>query len=231
MRLVSPATWEDPQEDVIARMGFNYKSDGRIQQLIGANVLPPVYAQSWSQTAVSDPLWRAYSRVRRNEAGVQLDPKSEGLQLRSTPRKLLGALRAAAPDSDRCFVGKVKYTSAAGVSQDIANAVKDQGLQSFTDPTTRAFVALWKRDAFAHEAEARLLYVGHVGDGVAELYIRCNLNEVVDVVTLDGLLNETERGERDRELRAAGYNGTIIKSDLYQGILWEVPLTGPPPEL
>jgi hypothetical protein len=206
-------------------MGFTYDADpGR--QVFAHQIVPPVFAQCWSLTEDSDPLWRAYSRVRHDASGRQTHLAEEGLQLRSTPRLLLAALMAGAPERGRSFVGAVRYVPRAGVSQELVNEVGSRGLNAFMDPVKRAFAALYKRDAFAHEAEARLIYVSHFGDEASLLKIPFDANEAVDLVTLDGRLNETERQERERELREAGYHGQIIKSDLYQGVLWDVHLPG-----
>jgi hypothetical protein len=171
-------------------------------------------------------MWRAYSRVRHNPAGRQDDPTDEGLQIRSTPAKLLHGLMAVAPAKGRSFVGSVRYVPPAGVSQDIVNEVASQGLDSFADPVKRAFVALYKRDAFAHEDEVRLLYVGNHGDG-SDLVLQWDHNATVEGIALDGRINETERREREQQLRDAGYLGPIAKSELYQRIFWEVPLSAP----
>jgi hypothetical protein len=210
-------------------MGFTYDNDlGR--QVFAHQYLPPVFAQCWSTTEDSDPLWRAYSRVRHDETGRQRHPGEEGLQIRSTPRRLLEALMAGPPEPGRSYVGAVRYVPRAGVSQDVVNEVGRAGLRSFADPEKRAFVALYKRDSFAHEAEVRVLYVSRLGDDSALLEIPFDADEVVDRVTLDGHLNETERRKREGELRDAGYGGPITRSDLYEGMLWQVLLPGDPPD-
>lgn len=227
-RLVRPSTWEDPQEDAISWMAFSY-TDAPAHQLFGGQYLPPAFAQSWSRNETSDPMWRAYSRVRHNASGRQDDPNEEGLQIRSTPAKLLGGLMKVAPAKGRSFVGSVRYVPRAGVSQDIVNEVASQGLDSFVDPVKRAFVALYKRDAFAHEDEVRLIYIGNTMDA-ADLVLPWDHNATVEAISLDGRVNETEQRERDQQLRDAGYRGPIAKSELYQRVLWEVPLPAPPVE-
>jgi len=202
-RLISPSSWEDPQEDVITLMGFTYEGEGH-RQRFAHQVLPPVFAQCWSMTEESDPLWRAYSRVSHDEAGQHLSPNDEGLQIRSTPRKLLAALMSGAPDRERCFVGSVHYVSRAGIAQEIVDEVNRAGLESFGDPIKRARAALYKRDAYSHEAEVRTIYVGQTGDQMAAIDVRLDHNDVIDLVTLDGRLTETERRAREDALRGAG---------------------------
>jgi hypothetical protein len=62
-RLVQPSTWEDPREDTIAWMAFQYQDERPWRQRFGHNFLPPVFAQCWTRTQSSVPLWNAYSRV------------------------------------------------------------------------------------------------------------------------------------------------------------------------
>ena len=86
-RLVRPSAWEDVGEDTIAWMGFSYEDEQPWRQRFGGDFLPPVFAQCWTGTHSSAPLWNAYSRVRHNASGQQDpdDAKDEGMQLRSTP--------------------------------------------------------------------------------------------------------------------------------------------------
>src|SRR6266576_643577 len=82
-RLTSPARWEDPEEDPLSLMAFESGETLGVQRF-GANDVPPLFAQCWSMTRYSDPLWRAYSRVRRRGDGSIENPGDEGLQLQST---------------------------------------------------------------------------------------------------------------------------------------------------
>ena len=141
-RLVLPSTWEDPQEDAIAWMAFSFEDDQPRHQVFAGQYLPPVYAQCWSRTHSSDPLWRVYSRVHHKPDGRQDGTSREGLQLGTTPAKLLKALSGSSPIKERCFVGAMRYVPVAGVSQDIVNEVGSSGLDSFVDPVKRALVAL-----------------------------------------------------------------------------------------
>jgi hypothetical protein len=229
-RLVQPSTWEDPGEDTISWMAFQYQDERPSRQRFGHDFLPPAFAQCWTRTQSSAPLWNAYSRVRHNASGGQDESraKDEGLQLRSTPEKLVRALIAGAPSRGRCYVGSVRYVPSPGVTQEVVNEVGTRGLASFCDPTKRALVALYKREAFSHENEVRLLYVGYRGD-FAEMMVPWDYNAVVALIVLDGRINDAERREREDALREAGYTGEIRRPDLYQRTFWQVVLPGPPP--
>jgi hypothetical protein len=226
-RLMSPTKWDDPEEDPLSLMAFESEESTGVQRF-AANELPPLFAQCWSMTAYSDPLWRAYSRIRRAADGSIANPADEGLQIQSTPRKLIDALMAHAPERNRCFVGAVRYV-AENIFQDLANDVATNGLESFEDPKKRAMVALHKRAAFEHEAEVRLIYVGRTDQTPSDaLDVEWDANQLIDRVVLDGRLNEAEVQERTTAIRAAGYDGPVERSGVYQRKLVQVFLQSRP---
>ena len=226
-RLVSPGRWEDPEEDPLSLMAFESESAPGTQHL-AVTEAPPLFAQCWSMTSYSDPLWRAYSRVKRGKTGSIERPADEGLQIKSTPRKLLDALMAHAPDRSRSFVGAVVYVP-ENIFQDLANDVATNGLESFEDPKKRAMVALHKRVAFEHEAEVRLIYIGRTGQTPADaLDIAWDSNDLVERVLLDGRLNDAEVQQRITAVRDAGYLGPVERSDVYRRKRVEVFLQATP---
>lgn len=81
---------------------------------------------------------------------------------------------------------------------------------------------LMKRPAFAHEAEIRRLYLPHeklpLGD---KLSFRIDVNEVFDEITFDPRLAQ-DVPEREATIRRLGYEGQIVKSDLYQMVFSEI---------
>ncbi|HEV8413037.1 MAG TPA: hypothetical protein VGQ49_05550 [Bryobacteraceae bacterium] len=88
--LAPPSKWDDPFELMPERSVIDI--DGEQTPL--QTLLKLVFAQCWSRTKESDTLWRAYSRVSKDpHAGRNIHPREEGVQVRSTPRKLLDALR------------------------------------------------------------------------------------------------------------------------------------------
>jgi len=91
--LVNPAVWEDPYEVLPERLMLQDLRPDNFKEKMFNVFLRPAYAQCWSRTKESDTLMRAYSRVvldshhKRNTT-----PETEGVRVRSTPRKLLAAM-------------------------------------------------------------------------------------------------------------------------------------------
>lgn len=230
--LASPHLWEDPFEVVGRAIAVDIFNGDRYEQVIINQSLPPVYAQCWSMSAESDTLLRAYSRIvkdpnfRRNVC-----PRDEGVGVQSTPRKLLEALVAGTCSEPgvSCFVGSVQYFEQKALLQEIANAIGTVGLNVFENPCNRAKLILMKREAFAHEAEVRLIAVRHKADSTATLFrLQIDPNAVFDEITFDPRLETFERLEREEYIRNLGYSGPFRESQLYQGVMLEVRLDKPP---
>ncbi len=94
LTLVKPHKWDDPFENLLLSSGLKF---GRESIPISDRV--SVYAQCWTWHRETDAMWRIYSANK------------DGVRLRSTPRKLLTALKSANPASSkpRCFIGEVEY--------------------------------------------------------------------------------------------------------------------------
>src|SRR5262245_28946751 len=94
LALVPPRWWDDPYEDPCAKVVMQTHGQAKPKQL----TLAPVYAQCWSFEGASDALLRAYSRVTKPPKGYpirrNLEPGYEGVQVTTTPRKLVAALNA-----------------------------------------------------------------------------------------------------------------------------------------
>ena len=224
--LVPPARWEDPYEVVGNAIAVNTRRKDRIEQVIINQELPPVYAQCWSATAESDTLLRAYSRVvkdphfRRNTC-----PRDEGVQVRSTPRKLIQALISGTSTTlkGHWFLGSVIYLSEAAVLQEIANAIGQHGLRVFEVPSNRAKLLLLKREAFSHEAEMRAIFVQQDREpNEPIMQVTIDPSEIFEEIVFDPRLETFERRERETIIKSLGFKGVIRDSGLYQGTLLEV---------
>jgi hypothetical protein len=227
-RLSRPEKWEDPNEFGIGAIAVNrVTKEGRFEQIIITNGLPPSYAQCWSATKESDTLLRAYSSVvkhpyfRRN-----ITPADEGVRVQSTPRKLLSYLQqsvtAGQLPKGSCYIGAVRYTDK--IPGEVAWGVTNIGIDLFKHPRNRAERLLMKREAFAHEAEIRLLYLpdeDHTSRDNLDFSI--NINEVFEEIAFDPRL-EYDRHEREATFRRLGYEGPFGESDLYQRVEWIIPL-------
>ena len=109
--LVAPALWDDPFENFLTGCAITYRYEGQWRQELFDSVRKPVYAQCWSLASESDALWRIYSTVLKHpETGRSTLVEGEGLKVRTTVRKLLGALCnwSPIPAESACFLGLVE---------------------------------------------------------------------------------------------------------------------------
>jgi hypothetical protein len=223
--LMQPIAWDDPFEIVGDAIAVNRPHSG--QKIINQD-LPPVFAQCWSATAESDTLLRAYSRVEKDPRFKRnISARYEGVQVKSTPRKLLQALQVQSfSSSGNAYVGTVQYWSRNHILQWIANTIQKNGLDAFCVPATRATLLLLKRTAFQHESEVRLLFVcNQVGYPEIFRHIEdIDPNEVFEEISFDPRLERFEAEERKSTIRSLGYSGTIANSELYHRTLLEVNL-------
>jgi hypothetical protein len=223
--LVGPHKWEDPFEVLLERTvieagDFSY-------QIPIEKFLTPAFGQCWSKATESDTLWRAYSKVSKDpDTKANTCPEEEGVQVWSTPRKLIKALVGWSPRELvlSCFIGSVRYLSEDEIKQHIAKQWFPEGKDPFADPRDRAELLLLKRPAFSHEEEVRLIYVddGRSPPGQDVVRVPIDPNELYDQITFDPRLNVSEREKHKEESKKLGYKGSFVDSDLYQGRLLQI---------
>lgn len=224
--LVQPTHWEDPFEVVGNAIAVDTRRGDRIEQVIINQSLPPAFAQCWSATAESDALLRTYSRVvkdphfRRNTC-----PRDEGVQVRSSPKKLLQALVSGTSSTRKgsWFFGAVKYLARTELLQEIANGIGQHGPKMFENPSNRAKLLLLKRHAFSHEAELRAIFVQQAPEPSEPIFrVPVEPPAVFDEISFDPRLETFERKERETVIRSLGFTGAMRESDLYQRTLLQV---------
>jgi hypothetical protein len=224
--LVPPQNWEDPFERLPEHSVITDTRTSPWSQIPLADFLKPAYGQCWSMNQDSDTLWRAYSRVLKDpHANRNTCPSEEGVQVRTTARKLLSALVHWSPSDHRhsCFLGRVRYMPDSDIQQYIANQVGLAGEQAFESGAARAQLLFLKRPPFRHEEEIRLVYVEQRNVPRQDLIrVPIDPSALFDEVTFDPRLATFERVERERTTRALGYQGPFGDSGLYQGRLLEI---------
>jgi hypothetical protein len=220
---VQPRVWDDPFEIIESLIAVNEPGIG--QKIINQN-LPPVFAQCWSTTPESDTLLRAYSRVDKDPRFKRNTcPRYEGVQVKSTPRKLLQVLRSQSlPIAGHAFAGAVQYMDRQQVYRWIHDTIVEHGLEAFQIPQNRAGLLLLKRLAFQHESEVRPLFVCSEVANTPFLHVAFDPNEVFDEVRFDPRLKGVEAKERANTIKSLGYRGTIARSDLYDMTMLEIHL-------
>jgi hypothetical protein len=225
LHLSAPQRFADPLEDLASWTAVTDRSSTPWQQHFYGNVIPRLYIQCWSLTQESDPLWRAYSYFALDPASSRNRfPDDEGIQLRTTSRKLLSALMSGSTAADECFVAAVEYLPPEEVKQRIANEVGRAGRDAFGNGLERVRPALLKRRAFDHEREVRLVLLRQGHDTGDSVEIPIDPNALYDEITPEPRLVTFERLEREVEIRAWGYAGPIRVSELYQRVLLDVHL-------
>lgn len=222
LMLFHPSVWDDPLEILGSLIAVNQNVNGKYTQEIIQEPFTRIFAQCWSATKESDTLLRAYSRVvkdthiRRN-----ISPREEGVRVRTSARKLLNALESGIPAglTGNCYIGSVQYMAQPKLLQVIANTVDRFGKNAFDQPSNLANLALLKRDAFSHESEVRLIFIGDKNEpGTKSIKVQIDPNALFDEVTFDPRLEIFERRERESVAKNLGYTGNIVESYLYARI-------------
>ena len=222
--LVPPWWWEDPYEILASLVMVAAKGNPRDQVSL-AKHLRPAYAQCWSRTNGCDTLLRAYSRVVKDphNDGRNTCPRDEGVRVRSTPRKLLQAVRAASSRQtflqSSWFVGAVHYLEAGDIHHYVGNRIRaSTSMKAVGEGQSRAKLMLMKRKEFEHEAEVRLIYVEERQLEKEESLIRVQIepNEVFDELMYDPRLSLDERRRRQCVAQDLGYKGKFFEPLTYQ---------------
>lgn len=227
LHLSTPHRFADPLEDLASWTAITDRSLTPWRQHFYGNVIPRIYIECWSLTEESDALWRAYSSFALDPVSSRNRfPDGEGVQLRTTPRKLLSALWAWSGANQGCFIGAVEYLPPDEVKQRIANDVGRMGLGAFGNGHERLRPALLKRRAFEHEREVRLVFVGGAESTGENIDVPIDPNDLFDEIALEPRLVAFERMEREADLRARGYAGSIRVSELYQRVILDIQTGG-----
>jgi hypothetical protein len=202
--LVKPSLWQDPYE--------NYVLNGKFQLPNGSLINPPMrnsfFAQCWSLKSQSEALWRLYSESNRKD----------GVQIRTTIRRLYESIHNQLwPEkADRIFIGKVDYKTIADI-----NGYASTAFLNSTGFSGRnwAETLLFKRKAFTHEQEIRLLYFGYSWECEAQDTFSYSINPhtLIDRIILDPRLSDSESTQSIASIRKrTKFKGRIARSNLYQ---------------
>lgn len=144
--LVPPRKWDDPFENYLLSAKIKLSTTGESGDL--GEIRDKVYGQCWTQHRETDAMWRIYSSDQN------------GAKVRTTPRKLLDALKGCNPRfaDITCFIGKVQYQS----QKDLVSTLMALELLN-SNGSGIAKSLLYKRVEFSHEKEVRLIYTDGEG--------------------------------------------------------------------
>lgn len=195
--LVRPSKWDDPFENFI----LNARVKAPNGEMGEFGFRHDLYGQCWTLQKASDAMWRIYS------------PNSEGVRVRSTPRKLReGLARGLAASAHlQAFIGRVRYLRDRSLLEFARSAFLD-GL----NPKAIAETLLVKRTAFDHEKEVRLIYFA-LESSTSDLYsYPFDPHEMIDQIMIDPRLAVSDANRLKDEIRLrTSFSGEIRRSLLY----------------
>ena len=207
--LVKPKLWDDPFENFILN-STGILPDGRAFQI---GFRDSFYGQCWSLTKESDAMWRIYS----------LD--KNGVKVKTTIRKLFTPLFQAGGEHRKMngnvynlssFVGKVKYQGTKKLiemlndKERMSNKIFDQSGWG------QASSFYFKRWAFRHENEVRIMFNKHDGHNADLFKFEVNPSDLIDEIVFDPRMNVDDYEQKNSEIRSWGYQKNVIQSGLYK---------------
>lgn len=186
--LAHPGKWEDPYESRLKHSASN-----------------ALFAQCWSMNPQSDAMWRIYS------------PDRLGLRIRTTREKLREAIREGIKRGGLKYRLKdVEYLNQRVLNQRLRD-LADKLQESFT-PALAANALHWKRRAFEHEDEVRLIVFRERGAANPQdgLKIKVDPHTLIDDVLIDprapAAFVEAFKLYLTKKI---GFDGTVGRSLLY----------------
>tara|TARA_R110000796_G_scaffold88850_1_gene191733 strand:- start:2335 stop:3102 length:768 start_codon:yes stop_codon:yes gene_type:complete len=202
--LVRPKKWEDPFETVISESITKLKFEDEKDTTVGFR--DDLYGQCWTRTRESDAMWRIYS------------PDKNGVRISTTPRKLLYSLSSTLDSVKNysSYIGKVEYFSTPKL-KDYVNKNVDKWVYFDIDGRGLANSLLFKRNAFRHENEVRLIYNSKFkGYKSSDIFsYRINPLELIDDIIFDPRIEYAEFKRHKKNLKEFRFNKKIVKSILY----------------
>lgn len=203
--LVNPKRWDDPFENFMLNSLIQFKSGIKVSIGFKKNL----YGQCWTRTRESDAMWRIYS------------PNKDGVRISSTPRKLFNNLIEISENSKNidCFIGKVKYYSTPTLKKllnDNSHWLIDEG------GVGPAQSLLFKRLAFKHENEVRLIYNSFGKFDQEVMKYEVDPLDFIDDIVFDPRISYDEFARHKKRIKDLNFKKRIFQSALYQIPDWVV---------
>lgn len=200
--LVHPQAWQDPFENfLLSSQGIWQGKPVSLQPIRDA-----WYGQCWTFKEECDGMWRVNTNNRTMRA----------VKVKTTARRLFEGFYDFANQYHvfSYFIGRINY-----VNSNQLNAVLQQSYGYLTDTTniSQMLTLLTKRQEFSYEEELRLLYCKEANGITPNIYqYTIDPNALFDEVVLDPWTNDADMLAEENDMRQAGYNNPIRRSDLYQ---------------
>lgn len=209
LTLVKPKKWDDPFENFILN-SIGTLSDGREFQI---SFREHYYGQCWSLTKESDAMWRIYSQDK------------DGVKVKTTIRKLFTPLFQVGGqfrDIDKTiynlstFIGKVKYQGTNKLLTMLKDEKRMSGKIFDQSGWGQASTFFFKRVAFRHENEVRIIYNPENNNQDDIFKFDIDPIDLFDEIVFDPRMKEELYQEQKSKLKSHGYNKKVIQSGLYK---------------
>lgn len=152
-----PSVWDDPYE-----------------LRIDHPAMSEVFAQCWCRRGVSDAMWRIYSPTH---FGVRVKVR------RTILLQQLGEAKSSVPFRSR-KIGAVKYRRQSEIDREHKKLVQELSVKY--EPRKALDSLMYKRNAFNHEAETRvLLYATGVPESQEGIRVPVEPHELVETILAD----------------------------------------------
>ena len=171
------------------------------------------YGQCWSLTKESDAMWRIYS------------PNKDGVKVKTTIRKLFTPLFQVGGEHYKTngtvfnlssFVGKVKYADSKTLIAMLQDKERMSGKIFDQSGWGLASSFFYKRVAFKHEKEIRLIYNSGGENHLDTVKFDINPKVLFDEIVFDPRMTENLYQEQKNKVIDSGFDKKIIQSGLYK---------------
>lgn len=211
LALVKPSLWEDPFENFILNSTGTFP-DGT-QFTIGNR--DSFYGQCWSLTKESDAMWRIYS------------PEKDGVKVKTTIRKLfqplfeLGGVHRKMNGNEynlTSFIGRVKYKGKKTLLEMLNDRERMSGKLYDQSGWGQASTFYFKRWAFRHENEVRLMYNGNNDTTANGNVFKFDFDPtlLIDEIVFDPRMESDDYESKKALTQSWGFHKRIIQSGLYK---------------
>jgi len=199
LTLVRTFKWDDKFENFM--LNFPALYNDKVGDL--SNLRDSFYVSCWSLKSECDGLWRSYKPNKRNCS----------VKVKVNAKKLFASIyniKNINHDSNY-FIGKVRYIS----DNEILNILKrTYKLRDLDDGLIFAQQLFIKRKPFKYEQEVRIIVRDeNYNDDIMKIQIDPNL--LFEEIILDPWIKLSTFKKKMREIKDAGYFGSITRSSLY----------------
>lgn len=201
--IVSPGKWDDPFENLLSRLEIHQK-DGEIIKNIDRSLL---FGQCWTSTEETDATWRIYI------------PNGGGVRIKSTVHKLHSSLWniMGARANQSCYIGKVSYKPESEILAMFSDPKWVLHNLLSSGPMGMINSMLIKRKEFEHEQEIRLIFIDYLKQAHNGFFeYKVDPSDLILEIAFDPRIERSIYETYSSVLRKIGYNGKLMKSNLYR---------------